>query len=177
MNFILSALKGWKQFVQQKHVKIVFKKQNIQMQELECTNYGGTGSFYVCESNDNHSSQRSPQRNHPPCLLFSGSDNPVKTPLNGMSGLSAPYILMRAALPAIHSQLRSPMRTESWATCLTRPGRRWALEEEEKAEKEKASRIEGGGNYSGPKHCVGKGSVAAPSFSYLRVAKMTPGAG
>lgn len=75
-------------------------------------------------------------------------------------------------------QLRSPVRTESWATYLSRRKREWALEEEEKAEKGKASRIERGGNYSGPKYCcVGKGSVVAPSFSYLRVAKMTPGAG
>lgn len=56
------------------------------------------------------------------------------------------------------------LRSLIWATRLKRVS---SGKKEEKAAKGKASRMERGGNYSGPKYCVGKGSVAVLALLFL----------
>lgn len=81
---------------------------------------------------------------------------------------------MKAVLPAINFQPRyllSEPRAEPLVSVERRKKEPWKKKRQQKG---KASKIKRGGNYLCPKYCcVGKGSVAVPSFSYLRVAKRT----
>lgn len=147
-----------------------------------CVDYGTTGSLSVCKAIDNKSihHQCSPKRNHPqPNLLV----QPVRTPLNGVSGKCLPYIHMRAALPLFIFIL--DLQSERWAAPLVcvdwREGEHWKINKRQ--QKEKASRIKKGRGLLWPKTLLHtsvfrcKGSEVDLSISYFlqRVAKNDQG--